>query len=358
MTRPSALSAPWPDGRALAGLWQQLQSRQPSAFWLGYLTLHHVEAPVLVRNSTRLDPLSAGMLRYLSAAAPIASRELAGSLGLGPAIAQRLLAELAGAGLIAATDEGLWRATPAGDQLLAADSQPDLVERRQVFHFIDGGPGAPPRFLAVKHCDALPFPPDVGWSFAVARLKECIARPPEWKVRHHFPDDVVDLVPYAGESPARVVLDRAEQLPVALILTAGRGESVTCSGFAVERESWSLVRLAPVFQFTYPLPATEVLGKLLDDPNLDSWRAAWRAWGKARGLPAPEVEACRLARGGPHLHVTAPPVLIDRLGAMPTGETEAWILAGTGAVRCAAMLSFRAEPSIPVPRGAGRGPRH
>jgi hypothetical protein len=86
----------------------------------------------------------------------------------------------------------------------------------------------------------------------------------------------------------------------------------------------------------------EVLTVLGGEPSADAWRQAWQAWSQTRSLPGGEVDACRLEPSGHRLVVRAPAKLLDRLKAAKSEalKGEAWVLAGAGRVRAAAMLDL------------------
>jgi hypothetical protein len=70
------------------------------------------------------------------------------------------------------------------------------------------------------------------------------------------------------------------------------------------------------------------------------WRKTWNEWCHLRGLPVADVERCRLNAPDYRLIVYASRRLIERLKALRSDalKGEAWLLAGEGTVRRAALL--------------------
>src|SRR5262249_1179812 len=135
-----------------------------------------------------------------------------------------------------------------------------------------------------------------GWHFDGSLLEACLRQPPEWKQRHHFPQDLEEILtvesdagPGAPPSWQRVIVDRPERLAVVLALAPAEEGGESLVGFPVQQEGWTLQAAKPAFilgagwQETFP--------DLTHEPDADAWRQAWQAWCRPRNLPAGEVDA-------------------------------------------------------------------
>ncbi len=326
-----------PGGRALAGWWRELAGQAPRRLWYGHLVLHHVEALVEVRQPSPLTGLARALLAFLARRGrPLGAAAVAAELDLEPNLAAALLGQLHQGGWVEQTasstpEYALSSAGRAVEEFPAAGRQ----ERRS-FYFADT---RPPVYLPLDPRAAGPLPPPAGWRFDLAALEACLARPAHWKEQHGFPADVARLVwdkGAAGEASWREVpLDRPEQAHLLLVELADG----TVQGLNVQPAGWVLER-APVLR----LPAGgEVIAPLVGDVGADAWRQAWVAWCQQRSLPAAEVDACKLEPSGHRLVVKAPARLADRLrqSKSEANRGEAWLLAGGGRVRPAALVDVR-----------------
>src|SRR5262249_34405209 len=137
----------------------------------------------------------------------------------------------------------------------------------------------------------------------------------------------------------QVVIDRPERLLVVMVSVAGEtGRKLL--GFPVKQEGWVLQANEPVFAIRDKWD--ELFPELSTPPPAPVWREAWRAWCQPRGLPASETDACVVELQGVRLLVKAPAKLIDRLRADRSDAVkgEAWVLAGDGPIRAAALLEL------------------
>ena len=347
----------FPGSRELAGLWDLLTPHQPHALWVGHLFLHHVEAPVLVHRTEGLDPLAAAVLRTLDllGAADLDQRDR--RLSLGMPLLRRLLDDLTAAGLAEPAPAGRWRASAAGRAAAQAGVHTRVTTEHRVFHFVEPiAPGACP-FLNLAPSACRPHTAGAEWAFSANVLRACLARPPDWKDRHGFPHDVDELVPFhlngtPAEAWARVIIDCAEALPVAVVAVGERR-----LGFALQPRQWSLAAPEPVFAFSSAHAAAEALGDLLAEPPPEAWRAAWRAWCRQRGLSASDADLCRLDLQDNRLMITPPALMLPRLRAVIGRHFEqaVWLLAGDRPVRRAVqgVIVAGAEPP-PAPKARRR----
>jgi hypothetical protein len=329
----AAPSVALPGGRALLGWWRELAPLRPLRFWFAQLLLHRVEALVAAAHAYALDRFEQVLLRSLSLAGPVPS--LLNGHVVDPQVLGQELRRLAGLGLLDA-QEGVpgsgWRLTDAGRQALAEGRCVLRERQRRVFYFADA---QPPRYLPLARPPSVPAAAPEGWHFDPGVLEACVRQPAPWKARHRFPADVEEVIGAAGDWRA-VILDRPEQLALALVEVAGP----TLLGLPVQPEGWVLGRDAPVLSLGEGWP--EVLPELAEGPPAESWRQAWQAWCGPRGIPPAEVEACRLEASGQRLMVQAPARLVERLRAARSDAVkgEAWLLAGSGAVRAAALVEL------------------
>jgi hypothetical protein len=330
----------------MAAWWRELADLRPRRLWISHLLLHRVEALARVVRTGPIEPLSRALLRYLSLKDPLPPAALAGRLGMNPQALARWLAELAGAGLAAETPGG-WVATEAGREARERGQVCATAAERRSFTFLDRAEeGLPPLFLALPAVGEPAAGPEHPLDMAV--LEEHVLRPADWKARHHFPADVAGvLLPTDdGADWRRVVLDRPGQLPAVLAEVGGEtAEGTHLVGFAVGVPGWALRREPLLFDFAE--------GWQREFPHLaaglpaEAWRQAWQTWCQPRGLPRAEVEACRAELAGHLLRVAAPPRLVERLRAAHSDAVkgEAWLLAGAGRTRAAALIELREVPA-------------
>jgi hypothetical protein len=303
--------------------------------------LHHVEALVRTARTARLDRFAAGVLRALSLGSPATLDDLEPRLHLGRQVLAVALRELASAGLVEGDATGRWQPTAAGREGLQTGSYPHTCHERRRFHFRDSGrPGQPPHFLRLNGIPAAPLPPPDSWCFDPDLLQACVAREADWKQRHGFPAEVAEVVPpsalgamsHAPPAWKGVIVDRAEHLFVVL---AAAGDELL--GFAAETQGWTLrtpepvARLGPGWEEAFP--------DLAEEASEEHWRAAWRAWCYARGLPPEGTESCAFRREGHVVKVTAPREVVSRWRGRGSEafRGEAWLLAGEGPLRAAAV---------------------
>jgi hypothetical protein len=351
MTAASSLA--FPGSRTLAGWWRQLVPLGPQALWVGHLFLHHVEALVAAVRSHPLDPLHRFILQALAAEQtgtpflPPFLQRLDARLHLGSPLLRQLLRALATAGLAEPGAGDAWAVTALGREALARGEYALTGQERRVFHFVEsaGGAGAGPHFLYLNGHAGVPWPVGDDWGFDVSVLRACVRQPEEWKQRHGFPQDVCEILDQLAQAaPAweRVIVDRPERLPVALVRTGPPEHEAELLGFPVRQEGWALQVHHPVFAVREDGLAP--FADLESHPLEQACRQAWRAWCQPRGLPADEVEACALRPAGVRLHVAAPAPLVERLRVARSDalKGEAWLLIGEGLLRAAAVLEVTA----------------
>jgi hypothetical protein len=353
----NAVPAPaFPGSRVLAGWWRQLAPAGAQGVWVGHLALHHVEALVELTRPRRPDPFTLLVLDALRLeqtrqpegppGAPAATTlRLDERLHLGRPLLRQVLRTLQGEGLVREGGPGGWALTPLGEQALARGEYPLRTQERRDFHFVqprEPAPEALPHFLNLNSHSSVPTPVSEEWEFDPTALRTCLARPPEWKQRYGFPADVSAVIgPAVGEESAawrQVIVDRPERLLAVLVRVGGEGEPDRLLGFAAQQEGWALQADAPAF--TVAGRWDELFPELGAGPPAEAWREAWLAWCQPRGIPTAEAAACSLELHGERLRVRAPGRLIERLEAARSDaiKGEAWLLAGEGVIRRAAVL--------------------
>jgi hypothetical protein len=386
-----ALPLAFPGSRVLAGWWRQLASSKPRALWVGHLLLHDVEALVQVNSSTALDRFSQLVVTALAIAHPRnasthaqlprqsqlchALASLDQTLHLDRPMLRQVLRGLEKQGLVAShtpaseragnASAEFWTLTTSGRQAAERGHYSRSACERRAFCFVQTGAGrAGLHFLNATHAcfvqgttslvaESIEFRPEA--------LTACVRQPQTWKELHGFPieidkvftsssskheaaamdtSEVLETSQVCDEVEAPwlpVVLDRPRHLVVALLLGVDGPDRLT--GFAVRPEGWILHAAVPCFTLeaaAWP----DVFPELVAEPPQDMWQQAWRAWCQPRNLPAQETDACGLERAGARLRVRMSKRLADRLRALRSDifKGEAWILAGEGPLRQAAVL--------------------
>jgi hypothetical protein len=363
-----------PGSRILASWWRQLTPWKPRSLWMGLLLLHRVEAPVRVVRFVRPDPLLLLVLKALALEedgphAPGPTLEqLDSRLQVGGQVLGRLVHRLKAAGLAQATAEGVWALTALGRATVDRGEYLRDEYDRQVFYFLERGPAVkPPHYINFPPHLASPWPATENWEFDVRVLEACLRQPVDWKQRHGFPQEVEEILglapsvareaglpPETGPAPRplepwqRVILDRPEQLLAVLVLTGGEGGE-RLLGFTLQQEGWVLKSTEPAFAVNADWQ--EVLGAAADAPPPEQWRQAWRNWCRPRAVPLADADACELVRRDHRLQVLAPSRLLERLRASRSDALrgEAWVLAGEGPLRAAALLEI--VETRPAPGG-------
>jgi hypothetical protein len=362
----------FPGGRVLAGWWRQLapapgtEDRQagPRALWVGRLLLHRVETLVRVSRPQRPDTFTLLILGAVAETETATVPAIDARLHLGPDVLGQTLRRLGSEGLTWAGTDGAWKLTPLGQEALDRGEYRRLGQERRAFHFVDRRPGPATPEPAAFHFLNLRLPAGVsaaapeGWEFDPRALQTCLGQPPEWKQAFGFPEEVEHIyglgAERTGAGPAetppawqQVILDRPEHLLTVFVLVsapppgeAAAGGQERLLGFAVRQEGWVLQAEEPAFTLTQGW--TEVFPELGEEPAPEAWRQAWRSWCQPRSLPAAEYDACKLERQEYRLRVLAPKRLVDRLRAARSDalKGEAWVLAGTGNLRPAALLEI------------------
>jgi len=332
----------FPGSRNLAAWWRQLADRQPHALWFGHLFLHRIEALVERSHTVSPEPLHLAVLKALTLFPGDNLQALDRRLHLGPQALRPLLRQLCADGLAQTADAG-WSPTPLGRRATEQGSYARPIHQRCVFYFRAAPSGGTPHFLHLEQPAAVPWPAAADWSFDIGALRHCIGQPADWKQLHRFPVEIERLLgldtndPTAGPAWQRVVLNRAERLSVLLLLNA-TGDRLL--GFTVKPEGWTLQSERPLFELSAGWQ--EVFPDLAQPPAEDAWRQAWREWCQPRGLTALTDDATRFELAGPLLKVTVSRRLLERLRSTRSDalRDEAWLLAGEGRLRPAALLKI------------------
>jgi hypothetical protein len=325
-----------PTGRVLAAWWRQLAPHGPRRMWLIDWLIHRMDVLTSGTRVETLEPLRRHLLEALGLSESPSATSVAIRLGLEPALAAALLVELADAGLVQPGIQTSWMITEAGRAALAHGSFSRRIFRR--------------RSLCLRH-DTSTFLPLVGPGQPVAlidpppapleQLRACAARPPEWKRRVGFPEEIDSILDLCSTTPETVPqwklipVDRPERLMAVLLSTDDR-----LLGFPIRPDGLSL---GPDPYLTVPADGVAELG--LSEPDADSWRRAWCEWAQAtRALGTEEAGAAALEAAGPQVIVTVSARLRERLQASrpEVFRGDVWLTAGDAACRAAAELVVRA----------------
>ena len=328
----------FPGSRYVAAWWKQLAPLRPRALWAAHFLLHRVEA--LARTSRVIRPDGATHLLLQAVAPGATAAALEARLCVRRQVVGRLLRQLLGEGLLENTADDRWGLTPLGRAALEQGAYARAGCERRPFHFVENESGRPPHFLNLSS-GGVPWAADDGWTFDLGVLRDGAARPAEWKERHGFPADVVEVLDETAAAPWQAVaVDRPGYLAAAVVLTpAEPGERLV--GYAVNPDGWDL-RADPA-AFAVADGWRDAFPDLAAEPAPEVWREAWGGWCQRRGLPTVEAEACALERHEYRVRVRAPGRLLDRLRAARSEalKGEAWLLAVTGRVRAAAQIELQ-----------------
>jgi hypothetical protein len=353
MTVPEALS--FPGSRVLAGWRSDLRAYHPQSLWIAHVVLHRVEAMVRSTSAVTLDRLSLLLIRFSTLTASLGTKESLNALSLDRSFLVGMLQGLARDGLIQRGEDGNWRPTPAGSRALAEGKYEHVQERRRVFAFLATLDGGPAHFVNVLEA------PEVAGSFPAfecgfdpAEYHACFTQTPEWKRRHGFPENVTATTPFSGRteettSPPsdwrRVLVDHPSRAVLALAQTVDAAGTREMLGFWIDPRGWVLHSGRPAVQWRDGW--RDVFPSMRDDIPMEAWRKTWNEWCHSRGLQVADVERCSLIALDHRLIVHTSRRLIERLKALRSDalKGEAWLLAGNGAVRRAALLEvIEADP--------------
>jgi hypothetical protein len=333
--------ASFPNSRVLADWWRELESFRPRSLWIARVVLHRVEGLVRSTRPVSLGRVETLLLRFLhSSGAENASPQWE-RLSVDPALLMRIAQGLAAEGLAARHGDGTWKVTPEGLQALAVGKRDLIRDERQTFAFLataDYESGHfirlltdPPAFAAAAHANPR-FDPN--------RYHSCFTQSAEWKKRFGFPESVHAVLPVqAPESDWQsLVVDHVANVALVLVRTREGAGDGGLLGFWTEPGEWLLRSAGPAFRLAEGW--REVFPALVSGPPTENWRGVWEAWCQARGLPATDAERCTLSIEDCHLVVRAPRRLLERLQALRSDalKGEAWLVAGDGSLRRAALL--------------------
>jgi hypothetical protein len=259
-----------------------------------------------------------------------------------------MLQSLARDGLIQRGGDGNWWPTPAGVRALAEGRYERAQEKRRVFAFLAPLDGGPVHFVNILEA------PEVAGAFPAfesgfdpAGYRACFAQQAEWKRRHGFPENVTATPPFldgieeAALLPSdwrRVLVVDASRAVLALAQTADAEGTKVMLGFWIDPRGWILHSARPAIRWRDGWH--EVIPSLHCEIPLEAWRKSWKEWCSSRGLPVADVERCSMIARDHRLIVHASRRLVERLKALRSDalKGEAWLLAGDGAVRRAALL--------------------
>ncbi len=340
-----------PPSQTISSWWKELAPLRPCALWVAELLVHRLDVLVSVHESAAGHSFPFFVLRTLAFSEILDLEGMERRLQIGPALLQRILRRLEREGFVRSEASGTWRLTSAGQQTVAQGSyRPAHLERR-LFCFVENEtPNLPFTFLDLPAESILAAHPAPEYRPMDCRiLQACLKRPASWKEEHGFPLDVQEVhVGSAGPSPARhapepwqrVIIDQPERCTLALVLTQPAPSAERLLGFAIP-DGPRLPIHRPAFSLGNDW--REVLPDLEHDPPLTSWHETWMTWCSANGLAPAEAASCVLERERERLRACLPKRLVERLRTTHSEvfRNGAWVLAGTGRIRSAAVLDVK-----------------
>jgi hypothetical protein len=326
MIPSSALT--FPASHDISRVGRELSLHPPQTLWIGYLYLHHVEAPVIRRVAAEVDPIACSVLRAVQLAPPVTTVDLNRYLGLGLSFVGLMLEDLRRQDLVERAGSHGWQLTASGARAQAGASVEHACATRCSFYFLARVGSSDPEFVPLPRGVAVPVAePESGWIFAPETLVRCIDRDNSWKETRGFPLDILGV--QRGASFQELILDRAEALRVAITQDA---------------VAQQLIALDPHWrQLPRPLlPTTSLdftVGTEVGLQDNTSALSAWRAWARRRGVTDREAAACGVRIDGTVLHLAATDAVRRNLRRLSLDE-EGWLLLGEGLLRRAVRISM------------------
>lgn len=355
-----AAALAFPGSRTLAGWWRQLVPHRPVRLWVGYLSVHRVEALALARRPRTLDAVDALLLSAVDLALSAGHRptdviaDVEARLALGRPLVVQALRRLEAEGLVN-RDAAAWTLTERGVEARRQGAYATRVLERRRFCFVQGddpsgcAPGElPAHFLDVQPCPAAPWTPSADERFDAGWLGGAATQTPEWKALFGFPAEVEAVLPprpdaanaldaHAHDLPAPlewqcVAVDRPERVLGALIEDADGG----VRGFAAQQQGWHLHADKPILAVS--AGGRSAIPALSAAPEAEHARRAWRAWGAQKGLSEAELDACQLVETTGRLRIGMPESAATRAARHELLKGETWLLLGDRQLRPAVRL--------------------
>ena len=331
-----------PSPRDLRELWPHFHPWHPQTFWLGYLTLHRIEALVGVQTRKEVDPLAREVLDTLRLHGATTLDDIQHEIGWPTSLVRNLLKNLADRTLVEITESGHWDVTQIGVQATAKGIYDELRHERRVFHFAEGLQEGLPAFVRWESTKSqLTTAAKATWHFTADMLEAWIQTSEERKTAHGFPIEIKQVVSLTGELTPndwnRIILHH--QLFVPLIILQGQ----RTLGFTANQTNWGLQSGAPLFHFGSLSEACAFLGIELTVPPRAAWAVAWDMARRPMGLPQGEMQDYTITAQGPQVSVHLPTPSGNRKPAH--GNVEPWLLAGSGPFWCAARVAILSDTS-------------
>jgi hypothetical protein len=312
----SASQLSFPGSRILAQWWRQLQPFCPESLHVGFVHVHRLEAIALVNHERSLEPLAHVLLQALAVASPAA--RLQQRLGLPMSAVRELLRGLHQEGLVQ-EDSGQWSISAKGQRALECGKHSVEACERRVFPFLeragdDGQRRLPPHFVPLAECGGAAWHVHNGLSFDATLLSHCVEQSTEWKQSFGFPSDVCRIEACGRTLPAwqSMIVDRPEQIFLALVTTRHPDETRHLVGFAAQVDQWMLDVEHPVLRL--PLAAAQVLWPTIAAaPDARALREAWVGWCRERSFPVSDADASELDFHQGRLDLRVPDRFLQRL---------------------------------------------
>ena len=307
-------------------LWLALNGDEPEiAMFLGECLVHSVEALVEIEQDESIDPLDLFVLRAFEFAQPADAQHVDEVLHLGRQVTRQLLNSLVVSGF-ATESSGGFCLTEAGRRSLETGRRSNCVQRRKLFHFLN------PNFSYIdvrdrkgtQLRDVAPSKVPEPWEFDLNILRDAIERPADWKGKHGFPLDVVEVVTNTSPraegqaatlAPAvgtrdnanlpeaqRLVADKAQTIACALVINGIDGD--TLHAYPVSPRFNLVASNEPVFSIAGTSDIREAFPALTLVPTEE---LAYETWLElARHYRLAEPEQARVEYGGDTLTVSIP----------------------------------------------------
>lgn len=300
-----------PASDAICNLWSALAGEAgDNALFLSDCFFHTVEALVVVEQTEGIDPMALFVLRALEFAQPADAEHVDEVLHLGRQVTRQLLEGLVENGLLTES-AAAFRLTDQGRSTLHAGQLIRRVLRRRLFHFVHPGM----QYVAVHDPkgnllgDLSPNRAPAPWEFDPAVLREVVARPMEWKRRHRFPQDVLDVVTTpvpAGppdddttasgavkkeppETLQHLVVDKAQLVTCALVARAWGAGVEGLVAYPVSAHGSLLPgKSQPLFSLDDADDIRKICPTLWTEPDAEQVTQSWLTLAAQKLLPEPE----------------------------------------------------------------------
>ena len=322
---------------AVRGLWNTLAKDAPDCtVFVSECFFHTVEALVAVEQSEGMDPMALFVLRAFEFAKQADAEHLDEVLHLGRQVTRQLLAGLTVNGLLKETSS-TYVITELGRRTLHTGRIVKHVLIRRLFNFLHPSM----QYLAVQDpkqsllFDLRPSQTPTPWEFDPQMLRYAISQPAEWKLRHRFPEDIMDVItgPVSPDSapglapaesgpvlpgdgtaaPQHLIVDKAQVLTSVLVARTEDSREVELTGYPVSIHG-SLVKGKgqPYFSLHGPDDIHKAFPELGSFPTAEQVKQSWMAFAEQDMLAESQRADVRFDKG--RLVVCISADLLERWG--------------------------------------------